>query len=427
MTEAQQPLFEGLRVVEFGVFVAGPYAAEMFAHGGADVIKIEPIEGDATRFNSSIIPGEGRQYIIKARGKRGIPINLGHADGRAIARQLALRADVVISNMRPGTLARYELDYESLSAENPRIIVAEISAFGSKGPYGGLAGADFQAQAASGMLLSAGAFDGDEPRYTDAFLTDYMAGVLLAFGVSSALWRREQTGLGQQVGTTLFQAGLALQHGTASIFDAVDLWKREFIEWVRTEEPNTREASERRRMQGPFAAAGTYETADHRWIAVGASKRMLQKFLPLLGLDDPSISDHNWQPPDDPREHAAALRGRIKAAIANWNSNDLLQKLKSAGIPCAMAGFLEEAMVGEQATANDFVYSADHPAVGPMVMPTAPVRFGRDRYEAADRSPAFGQHMREILGEIGYSDDEIDAYIAGGVVAEHLPDPNRAW
>ena len=427
MTEASAPLFEGLKVVEFGVFVAGPYAAEMFAHGGADVIKVEPVEGDATRFNSSIIPGEGRQYIIKARGKRGIPLNLGHADGQAIARQLALRADVVISNMRPGTLKRYGLDYESLSAENPRIIVGEISAFGSKGPYGDLAGADFQAQAASGMMLSAGGFDGDEPRYPDAYLTDYMAGVLLAFGVSSALWRREQTGTGQEVSTTLYQAGLALQHGTANIFDAVDLWKREFVDWVQQEEPNTREASERRRMQGPFATAGTYETADRRWIAVGATKKTLTRLLPLLGLDDPSVSDPNWDVPDDSRDHFAALRHRMEDAIRGWDSGELLSKLKGVGIPCAMAEFLEEAMLGEHATANEFVYTADHPAVGPMIMPAAPVRFGRDQYEAAGRTPAFGEHTQAIMGELGYSSDEIAQFIADGAVAEELPDPTRAW
>ncbi len=425
MTEEPTALFEGLRVVEFGVFVAGPYAAELFAHGGADVIKVEPAEGDATRFNSTIVPGEGRQYIIKARGKRGIPIQLGHPDGQAIARRLALSADVLISNMRPGTLKKYNLDYDSLSAENPRIIVGEISAFGSEGPYGGLAGADFQAQAASGLMMSAGAFDGDEPRYTDAYLTDYMSGVLLAFGVASALWRREQTGYGQQVCATLYQAGLALQHGTANIFDAVDLWKRDFAKWVKIEEPNAREAADRRRAQGPMAAAGTYRTADNRFIAVGASKRALSRLLPLLGIADDSL-DPAWQMPDDSREHFAALRLRMKEAISQLQSAELLHELQSAGIPCAMAEFLEEVMLGEQAEANGFVYSADHPAVGPMIMPGAPVKFGRDRYEAGDRSPAFGEHAREVLGELGYSDDEIAGFIEDGAVAEEL-DLTRTW
>ena len=93
-------IFSGVRVLEFGLFVAGPYAGELLAHGGADVVKIEPVSGDATRFNSTIVPGEGRHYIIKARGKRSVPINLSDPQGREIARQLALRSDVIISNMR---------------------------------------------------------------------------------------------------------------------------------------------------------------------------------------------------------------------------------------------------------------------------------------------------------------------------------------
>ena len=427
MTEAPRSLFNGLKIVEFGVFVAGPYAAELFAHGGADVIKVEPAEGDATRFNSSIVPGEGRQYIIKARGKRGIPINLGHPDGRGIARQLALQADVVLSNMRPGTLQKYGLDYESLSAENERIIVAEISAFGTEGPLGGLAGADFQAQAASGLLLSAGAFAGEEPRYTDAYLTDYTAGVLLAFGIASALWSREQTGYGQHVGTSLYQAGLVLQHGTASVFDAVDQWKRDFVDWVGSEQPTAREGVEFRRARGPFAATGTFETADRRWVAIGMAKRTLSVMLPLLGLDDPSVSDPDWRPPEDRAEHFSALRDRIRTAIRGWNSDDLLSALHEVGVPATLATYLEEAMLGEQANANGFVYSVEHPAVGPMIMPAAPVRFSRDRYQAADRSPAFGEHLNDILGELGYSADQIAGHIASGAVADELPDPNRAW
>ena len=223
-------IFSGVRVLEFGLFVAGPYAGELLAHGGADVIKIEPVTGDATRFNSTIVPGEGRHYIIKARGKRGVPLNLGHPEGRAITRKLALRSDVLISNMRPGALQRLGLDYESLSAENERIIVAEISAMGEKGPFGMHLGADFQAAAASGLALSTGNFEGDEPRVLDAFLADFHAGTLLAFGIAGALFRRQFTGQGQHVRTSLYQAAISLQTATANLFDAVDGWKREFAD-----------------------------------------------------------------------------------------------------------------------------------------------------------------------------------------------------
>jgi len=421
MSTNERGLFAGIRVLEFGRAVAGPYAAELFAHGGADVVKIEPIEGDFTRFNSTIIPGEGRHYIIKARGKRGVPLNLRHPDGQNIARRLALRSDVLISNMRPGALARHGLDYESLSAEEPRIIVAEISAFGEHGPFGGLGGADFQASAASGLMMSTANFDEEVPRFADAHLADFMAGSLLAFGVASALFSREQTGHGQHVTTTLFQAGLALQHATANLFDAVDLWKREFADLMKRERPHPREASARRRAATAILVGGLYPTADDRWITLGSNQLALTRLLDALGLDDESVSDPDWEMPDDPTEHFAALRSRIGAVVRSRDGEELLAALQAKGVPCALLESLEEAILGEQAHANGFVYEADHPVVGPMIVPGAPVNFSRDRYEAGDRTPAFGEHLREVLGELDYSDDEIDRLIADQAVSEELP------
>ena len=423
MTTPAESIFDGLKILEFGRFVAGPYAAELFAHGGADVIKVEPTDGDATRFNSPIFPGEGKQYIIKARGKRGLPVNLAHPDGRAIVKKIAADCDVIVSNMRPGALARYELDYESLKVINPRVIVGEISAFGSEGPYGGLAGADFQAQAASGLVLSAGAFDGDTPQFVDAFLTDYMAGTLLAFAISSALWRREKTGIGQEVSTTLFQAGLALQHGNANIFEAVDSWKREFVDWIKEEQPDDQVAARKRRMlSGTTVVGGMYRTLDERWIALGSSRAGLKTLLPILGLDDPFISDPNWVMPDDPAPHFESLKSRVRIEISKRTTAELRVMLAKNGIAFSILEYLEEAMLGAQANESGFVYTADHPAVGPMIMPQAPVKFGRDAYSASNTSPRFGEHTRKILDELGFSASEITDLINSGVVAETLPD-----
>ncbi len=414
-------IFEGVRILEFGRAVAGPYAAELFAHGGADVVKIEPIEGDFTRSNSTIIPGEGRHYIIKARGKRGVPINLRHPQGEAIARRLALRSDVLVSNMRPGALGRHGLDYESLSAEEPRIIVAEISAFGNRGPYGGLGGADFQASAASGLMMSTANFDEEVPRFADAFLADTMAGSLLAFAIASALYSRERTGRGQHVTTSLYQAGLALQHATANLFDAVDLWKRDFADWIQRERPHPREASERRRAQTAVLIGGLYPTADGRWITLGSNQVALTRLLDALNLDDDSVSDPDWEMPDDPSEHFTDLRSRIAAVVKTRNGEELRVLLQDRGVACSLLETLEEAILSEHAHANGFVYEADHPVVGPMIMPGAPVSFSRGRYEPGDRTPAYGEHVREVLGELDFSNEEIDQLIADQAVGERLP------
>ncbi len=420
MDDRPDGIFAGVRVLEFGLFVAGPYAGELLAHGGADVIKIEPTTGDATRWNSTIVHGEGRHYIIKARGKRGVPINLRHPDGLAIVHDLALRSDVIISNMRPGALKRLSLDYESLSAENERIVVAEISAMGEEGPYGMHLGADFQAAAASGLAMSTASFEGDEPRVLDAYLCDFHAGTLLSFGIAGALYRREFTGKGQHVRTSLYQAGLSLQTATANLFDAVDGWKREFADWMQEERPHPRLASQSRREQTALIVGGLYETRDGHWITLGAGQLAFRRLLDVLGIEDPSAHDPDWEMPDDPRDHFASLRQRIRAIALQHDGEEMRERMQAAGVPCALLSSLEEALLSEHAQANDYVHSFDHPAVGPVVMPQAPVKFSRDAYRAAEQTPAFGEHLRDVMGELGYDDAAIEKLIESGAIAEEL-------
>jgi len=420
MDEVADGIFSGVRVLEFGLFVAGPYAGELLAHGGADVIKIEPTTGDATRWNSTIVHGEGRHYIIKARGKRGVPINLRHPDGLAIVHDLALNSDVIISNMRPGALKRLSLDYESLSARNERIIVAEISAMGEDGPYGMHLGADFQAAAASGLAMSTANFDGDEPRILDAYLCDFHAGTLLSFGIAGALYRREFTGKGQHVRTSLYQAGLSLQTATANLFDAVDGWKREFADWMEQERPHPRLASQSRRDQTALIVGGFYETRDGHWITLGAGQLAFKRLLDVIGIEDPSAHDPDWEMPDDPRDHFTSLRQRIREIALRYDGEELRERMQAAGVPCALLSSLEEALLSEHARANDYVHSFDHPAVGPVLMPQAPVKFSRDRYRAAEQTPAFGEHLRDVMHELGYDDAAIQKLIESGAIAEEL-------
>jgi len=420
MDELGDGIFSGVRVLEFGLFVAGPYAGELLAHGGADVTKIEPFTGDANRWNSTNVTGEDLHYIIKARGKRGAPINLRHPDGLAIVHDLALNSDVIISNMRPGALKRLSLDYESLSARNERIIVAEISAMGEEGPYGMHLGADFQAAAASGLAMSTANFDGDEPRILDAYLCDFHAGTLLSFGIAGALYRREFTGKGQHVRTSLYQAGLSLQTATANLFDAVDGWKREFADWMEQERPHPRLASQSRRDQTALIVGGFYETRDGHWITLGAGQLAFKRLLDVIGIEDPSAHDPDWEMPDDPRDHFTSLRQRIREIALRYDGEELRERMQAAGVPCALLSSLEEALLSEHARANDYVHSFDHPAVGPVLMPQAPVKFSRDRYRAAEQTPAFGEHLRDVMGELGYDDAAIEKLIESGAIAEEL-------
>ena len=292
---------------------------------------------------------------------------------------------------------------------------------GEEGPYGMHLGADFQAAAASGLALSTANFEGDEPRILDAYLCDFHAGTLLAFGIAGALFRREFSGRGQHVRTSLYQAGLSLQHATANLFDAVDGWKREFAEWMERERPHPSLAAAQRREQTALIAGGLYETRDGHWITLGASPLAFRRLLDALEIEDPSAHDPHWEMPDDPRAHFSALRDQIRAIVKGQDGEALRERMQAAGVPCALLNSLEGAMLSEHARANDFVHRFDHAAVGPVVMPQAPLNFSRDHYRAAEQTPAFGEHLRAVLAELGLDDDTIDELIASGAVAEELP------
>ena len=426
MDDTQQPApFAGLRVLELGQYVAVPYCAELLAHGGAEVIKVEPISGDETRRNSEIVPGEGRQFIIKARGKKGIPIDLGTPEGRAITRRLALASDVLLSNMRPGALEGLELDYGHLSPDHPRIIVGEVSAFGSNGADAERAGLDGIVQAAAGLTLSGRAWDTRVPVGSEAFLTDYMAGMTLAFGVVTALRERDRTGRGQRVSTSLLQAALALQTATANVIDAVDGWKREFVAARQSAGTSFDSFRERRELMG----AGrwfydTYATADG-FVTVGAPGHLRSRLMTIIGIDDPSVTDPGFRMPDDPRPMMQRLKAEARASIARFRTADLLEQCAAAGVPASPVSFVEEVVLGKQSAANGFVATFDHPVVGPITMPTVPVNFSHSAYSSAHTSPAYGEHTNEVLESIGFGPAQVARLVADGIVGSPERTPFR--
>lgn len=409
--------FAGLRVAEFGRYVAVPFAAELFAHGGADVIKLEEIEGDETRRNSEILPGEGRQFIIKARGKRGLAINLADPRGVAVARRLLATCDLVLSNFRPGVLSRLGLDYDTVSREVPGIIYGEIDAFGDPGPDAGRAAIDPVVQAYAGLVVSNRSWEGDRPVVSEAFLTDYMSAMTLAFGLVTALRERDRTGLGQRVRTTLFAAALTLQHGTASVFDAVDGWKREFAASVPHDSGVSEESLRRRRdlVAGNRWFSNSYATTDG-FVVIAGPGRLRRALMELLGIDDPQLTRPGWEMPDDPRPYLEEMYRQARAAISRWSTSELVQACTDLGIPCAPVRSLEQAMLSEHTRASGHVYEADHPVVGPMTLPAAPVRFSALEYRAAGVSPAYGEHSIEILEDVGLAADEIADLVAARVI-----------
>ncbi len=415
-------LFDGVRILEIGQFVAAPIAAELFAHGGADVVKLEPVTGDQTRQTDPLRTadgsawGDGRQYVIKARGKRAIPLDLSSDEGRGLARSLALRSDVLITNLRPGTASRLGLDYETLRKDNPRLVVGEINGYGDTGPLADRPSLDLIAQSWTGLRLSTNTDDEGNPGHYEAYFCDYIAGLLLAFGVAGALRHREITGVGQRVGTSLAHAGLFAQHRSASLFDATDDWKRELAERRDAGESFASLHAERSARTSPSVFFMTsYATLDGA-ISVGASGAMGAKLCELFGTTDPRRTDA-WSDRKARTTLLATVKTQIASAIAELDTSTVLERLTSAGIPCAPVRTIEQVLVDQDAFDAGLVYRSEHPTLGAYTMPSAPLTLSGTDYRARTEIAEHGQHTEELLAELGYDRDTIERLVADGIVA----------
>lgn len=208
---------QGIKVIELAHVMAGPVAGLMLADMGADVIKVEKPLGDDTRKGGPYIAGESAAYMMMNRGKRGIVMDLKDADQLATLRAMIRDADVVIENYRKGTMEKLGLGYESLKAENPRLIYGSISGFGRTGPYADRAGFDLIAQGMSGLMSVTGEGPGRPPCKVGPPVSDITAGILLAMGICAALSRRAETGEGQMVETSLFEAAITHTYWQSAI------------------------------------------------------------------------------------------------------------------------------------------------------------------------------------------------------------------
>lgn len=419
-------LFDDVTVVELGQYIAAPYAAELLAHGGADVISIEPIDGGPTRRNSPLgPPGDGRQYVIKARGKRAVPLQLSSAEGTAIVRELIGRADVLITNLRPGLAHELGFGWDQLRVEQPSLIFAEVNGFGDRGPLSTVACVDIVAQAASGLMRSLGRREEGRAVPSDVMIADYTAGTLLAFGIAAALRHRDRTGCGQRVATSLMAGCLTAQHRRASRFERNDAWHDELVDKVTGGDGNTVEGEPRQAIDIDAISAwreeqiGTppyfyncYAVADGE-VAVGAVAANGPRLLAAAGLDPEDLET----PTQLTGLTVAETADLVAAHLANRSADALVEELRAAGVPSAKVCFLEEALANPDLHAAGLLQVFDHPRLGPTTMPAPPVTFSGTTYAAADTTPQFGEHTDQVLRELGYDEAVIERLVDDGIVA----------
>ena len=412
--------FSGLKVIEFGRFIAAPYCGQLLADGGADVVKVESLDGDETRRTGAVLPTEGRQFLNKNRGKRSLSVDLRDERALRAVRTLVNGADIVIANFRPGQAARLGLDYTSVTAVNQQVIYAENTGYGQAGTMATEPAMDIVLQAYSGLatMTDAGPVPGVAP------IVDYAAGLLLAWGISTALYHRERTGVGQRLDVSLLQAALVLQNNQMNHVDAIDGWRPEFIEFLKTafsDGLSWNEVMDRRRSVQPHAIArayyGFFPTSDGT-IAVAAGSRQLRaRMLGLLEVEDRWVTEPGWEPPDA-ESHAEEVLSKVEARFRTDTTEHWWVEFSRIGVPCGPVRLPEQLLDDPQAWENDYFVRLEHEIVGGLTVVAPPIKFSATPLEAKRASPPLGAHTREILLEGGMDDRAVDELLEGGAVRQ---------
>ena len=415
--------YEGLRVVEFGRFIAAPYCGQLFADGGADVIKVEPIDGDDARRNGTRMSStEARQYLNKNRGKRSIAVDLGDNDVRRLVQQLAASADVVLTNFRPGQAERLGLDYPQLVQVNPQLIYAENTAFGKKGAMSDKAGMDILLQAYAGIASP----DANGPKMSGEPIIDYTAALLMAWGIATALYHREKTGAGQRLDVSLLQAALVIQNNSMNHIDRVDDWRDQFVDYLKNAFARgetlaavvARKASLKPQIEPPYY--GLFATQDGYLALAAGGLGLRRKVAKILGIDDPGLADLSFQP-DDVELYTQSIRLQVNAALKAKTTHEWQQIFENEGVPAGAVKFREEVLDDPQCWENEYLVRLEHENLGGMTVVAPPVKFSATPLVVQGPTPSLGKHSRDVFSELGVTQSEIDKLFADGKIVSVVP------
>ncbi len=390
----------GLKVIELCHVMAGPVTGLMLADMGADVIKVEKIPGgdDTRRFTPPVIGDEAAAFMMMNRNKRGIAVDLKSDGGKKILLRLIESADVLTENYRKGAMERMGLGFETLKKLNPGLVYCSISGFGRTGPYAERAGFDLVGQGMSGLMSVTGEGPGRPPVKVGAPVTDITAGILGAMGVLAALHHRSNTGEGQFVDTSLFEAGIVQTYWQSAIALATGV------------APGPMGSAHP--LNAPYQA---FETKD-RWITVGAANQTnWLRLVELLGMQ-PLADDPRFKTGDGRIRNYAILAEALAPAFKTRSSGEWLEALEKAKIPAGPVLDVSEMHKDPQTLAREMVTEVPHSKLGPVKTIGAPVKFSSSPAGVVRGAPLYGEHTREVLMEHGFSENEIEEFIKSGAV-----------
>jgi crotonobetainyl-CoA:carnitine CoA-transferase CaiB-like acyl-CoA transferase len=418
----------GLLIADCSTVLAGPYCTMLLGDLGADVVKVEPPEGDGTRgwgppwvdgatahapvaetddrdASSPADPRTAAYYLAVNRNKRSIRLDLKQSDGREVLTRLVRRADVLVENHRVGGLDRLGFDDARLAALNPRLVHLAITGFGPTGPDADRPGYDFVIQALGGLMSVTGApdADGGSPTKVGVAISDVVTGLLGAVAVLAALAGRERAGspaegVGQRIDISLLESTLAILVNQAQNAFATGRAPGR----LGNAHPN-------------IVPYETFATADGRIAVAVGSERQWPRFCDALGLRD-LAADPRFATNGDRVTNRAALRPLLAARLVQAATAEWLDRLDRAEVPCGPVADVLEALGSPQAQARAMTVDMEHPTLGPIRQVGVPFKFAATPATVRTPPPLLGEQTDEILAELGYDADAIAALRSRGVV-----------
>jgi len=393
---------EGVRVVEMGSLLAGPFCGQLLADFGAEVIKVEPPgKGDPMRlWGRHRKEGRTLWWPIIARNKKSVTLNLREEQGQEMARRLIAGADVVVENFRPGTLERWGLGYEDLREINPGLVMVRVSGYGQTGPYRDQAGFGSIGEAMGGIRHVTGFPDRPPPR-VGISLGDSLAATFGALGAVTALYNRETNGgRGQIVDVAIYEAVLALMESTI---------------------PEYALAGHARGRTGailPFVApSNTYPTSEGDYVVIGANAdTVFGRFAAAVGRPEWAESE-KYASHHARGENQEELDGMISAWTGQRTAAEVLEAMKQAGVPAGKLFTAEDMLSDEQYAARDSIVEVEDPDIGPFPMQNVVPRLSETPGEVRWTGPKLGQHNEEIYEKVlGMDEEELDALRERGII-----------
>ena len=398
----QSAPFAGLKVIDQTQALAGPYCAMMLGDMGADVIKVErPGVGDQSRqWAPPFIGDQSCYYLAANRNKRAMAVNIQAEAGRRIMHQLIADADVFVTNLATSeALCRYGIDYETLREINPRLIYASISGYGRTGPRAGQPGYDLVSQAESGTMILSGEPDGEPMRFPTA-LADMTCGLFTLIGIMAALYTREKTGKGQFIDISLQEGQMTWLNNYAGEF------------FANGQEPQRR--GNRHPQVVPYEAV---QGADGIWfiLAVG-SDNVWQSFCEYVARPD-LAQDARFTSNTQRIAHYGDLLPIVRGIIRQKNTEDWLDGLRHAGVPCGRIATVTEALTDPHVLERGMIIELEHPLLGMVKSLATPVKLSETPLVYHRHPPMLGEHTEELLCELGYAQDQIAALRQQGIIA----------